>query len=141
MFRNEVAMMPAPTLNIERNDAILKRFRGHQCDVAHSNADFTAASTIVCHTMAQAPIPATASHIPTTPLATRPTVLLTAIIFTSIRLVRRLVCTIAVALMTKARNITLAGATSLPPASNKLSISGEQNHNNTYIATLIAKLK
>ena len=131
ILRNELVIMPAPTEKMERNDAMLKRSRGHQCDVAHSSSDLTAASVIVCHTMAHAPIPAKAIQIPTAPLTASPTVLLTAIIFTSMRFVSRLACTIDVALITNDRNITRAKSTSRPPALNKPSISGAQNHSTT----------
>ena len=66
--------------------------------------------------------------MPVAPLTTSPTALLTAIMRTFICFISRLVCTIAVALRTKVRNITLASGTSAPPALKRLSISGAESH-------------
>ena len=55
MLRNEVAIMPEPTLKNERSDSLENFSNGHQRDVHHSTRLFTPLSVIVCHTMAHAP--------------------------------------------------------------------------------------
>ena len=106
VLRKEVVSTPAPTLKIDRREVKLNTSDGIHFDVAHNIADFTVARVIDCHTIAHAPYPASASHTPTMPDATSPMVLLTATIFTVIIFVRRLVCTTAVALIMKVRNMT-----------------------------------
>ena len=82
------------------------RHSGNHPEVNHSTALFTAFSARVCQTMAHAPIPATASVMPTIAPATRPAAFETATIRTSIRFIRRLVCTMAEAFRINERNIT-----------------------------------
>ena len=55
VLRNELVMIPTPTAKIDRNDAMLKVACGRHRDVAHSSPDFTAESTMLCHTIAHAP--------------------------------------------------------------------------------------
>ncbi len=99
-----------------------------------------AAADMLCHTIAHAPYPLTASHIPATAPTASPAMLLTAIIFTSMRFIRRLVCTIAVALSINVRNMALDSGTSLMSPLNISAIGTAQNHSVTYMNTARAML-
>jgi hypothetical protein len=90
-FRNELAIIPEPTLKNPLNDTIENLSNGRQPDVTHSTRLFTPLRIIVCQTMAHAPYPPKAMLMPTTAPAIRPSVFDTATIFTSIRFISRLV--------------------------------------------------
>lgn len=55
VLRNDVNIIFDPIPKYVRSDFHEKRIRGRQRVAVHSTSDFTAASTIVCHTSAQAP--------------------------------------------------------------------------------------
>ena len=104
--------MPEPTLKKLRSDAHEKRQSGRQREVSQSTRLFTPLSVSVCHTIAHAPYPAKASHMPTTAPASRPMELEAATMRTSMHFISLLVCTIAEALRMKLRNITRLSGTS-----------------------------
>jgi hypothetical protein len=78
VFKKDVNIMPNPTDIKERNDAHEMRSIGTHLLTLHNISDLTPAFTIVCHTIAHAPHPLTASQIPTTAPKNRPIELLMA---------------------------------------------------------------
>ncbi len=140
VLRNEESIIPEPTPMNERSDAHEHLICGRQRLVAHSTPDFTPESATLCHTIAHAPYPATASHIPTTAPTARPATFETATIDTSIRFINRLVCTMAEAFNMKVKNITRDSGTRRISPWKQRAINGAQNHSATYMPTATAML-
>ena len=130
----------SPIRHILRNDSIFIHDVGNHPPVAHSIPVFIPANATDCHTSAHAPYPANARAMPRSPPPVCATRFDTAIIFTSIRFMRRLVCTIARALSTKVRNITFDNGINLRSCWNISAINGAANHSIQYIPTLTMRL-
>ena len=116
-----------PTPNMHLIDSNEKASEGNQRLVIHRISDFTVASVIVCHTTAHAPKSLSARYMPTTELTISPMKLDMAIMRTVICFISLLVCTMAVALMMNARNMTLDRSTSRSSL-NVRAISGAASH-------------
>ena len=115
MLSSEVSIIPAPTPANDSRAFHESRYSGRHRLIIHSIRVLVAATVMVCHTMAHAPYPAKASHIPMTAPMHSPTALAMATGRTFNCLVYKLVWTIAAALSGSERNITRAKAVSWSP--------------------------
>ncbi len=127
VLSNELPITPTPTLNILLIDSSEKTSDGSQWLVIHKISDLTEASVIVCHTTAHAPKSLSARYMPTTELMISPMKLDMAIMRTVICFISLLVCTMAVALMMKARNMTLDRSIRRMSL-NSIAINGAASH-------------
>ena len=140
VLSSEVVMTPLPTAKKLRSTRHENRHSGLHELVAQSMTVRTTASVTVCHTMAHAPNPHTASVIPITDPAKSPAELLTATMRTSMRFMSRLVCTMAAALTMNAVNMTRLMGMMRRSFWNIEAMSGAAKNSTTYIPAAIAIL-
>ena len=95
---------------------------------------------MACQTSAHTPKPPTARPIPTIAPANSPSELLTAIMRTSIRFIRRLVCTMAEALIMKVSSITRVSGMSRRSPWNISAMSGAQKKRMAYTSAAMPRL-
>ena len=124
VLRNDVSIIREPMPKKERKACSEKLTIGLHRPMIQRVNDLTDARMSVCHTMAHAPKPLSASHIPVIPARTSPPVLAMAIGLTSMRFIRMFVWTMAEAFIGKARNIVRDKGTRRRSLSKQRAISG-----------------